>query len=203
MLSGKNRTLLIAALAAFVWGICPVTGFAECSAPRCDLAADGAYTNVVIGTLVHVGTDAELKHVFHWARAHDYWQSLPDSFSPYLHDVKLVTISPSDQRAPMKVFMARSEYEAAPLVVGDLVRYKPHDGTREAPAEPMAKRLFHGLTGCVATLCSQADASCQSRYRRGVFTPGGRQVNRKTGNLLADGIRIDPVSLQPVSVSTQ
>src|SRR5699024_7649578 len=130
---------------------------------------------------------------------HGYWQTLPDSFAPYLRDVKLVTISPSGQRVLMKVFMARSEYEAAPLVVGDLVRYKPHDGSREAPSDPTAKRLFHGLTGCVATLCSQADISCQSRYRPGVFTPGGRQVNRKTGNLLADGIRIDPVSLQPVS----
>lgn len=167
------------------------------------MVTNGAYKNYVIGRLTHVGSDADMKQVYHWAKMHGYWKDLPNSAAPYLKDVKLVTLTlpPSADDHPVTVFMEREEYDAAPYVIGDLVRYTPHGGDGMAPKhDPVGLRLFHGLTGCVATLCSQRDLACIKRYRPGVFTKAqGKQVNVSTGALVPDGMRIDPISLLPVT----
>lgn len=163
---------------------------------------DGAYPHLVIGRLAHVGTDADTQRVYRWAKAHSYWQSLPNSPAPYLHDVKLVTIALPRALAerPVTVFMQVEEYADAPLVVGDLVRYSPHTAAHEPPPKADADELalYHGLTGCVATLCAHDDAACLKRYRQGVFTKAqGTPVNPQTGALITGGVSIDPVSLLP------
>lgn len=173
-----------------------------CATHQCNLHADGPYPNYVIGVLVHVGTNAEMKQVFQWAKHHDYWQALPDSPAPYVKHVKLVTIRlpPSLAERPVTVFMQQEEFTSAPLSVGDLVRYRPHGRKPGVPLNaPKKAALYHGLTGCVATLCRQSDPACYKRYRQGVFTKTqGRQVNLHTGAVIPDGLRINPVSMLPI-----
>lgn len=93
----------------------------SCVTNRCGLHANGPYPNYVIGTLAHVGTDADVTRVFDWAKHHGYWQSLPDSVSPYLQDVALVTIRlpRAVARSPVTVFVTRQELRGSPYRVGD------------------------------------------------------------------------------------
>lgn len=174
----------------------------SCVTNRCGLHANGPYPNYVIGTLAHVGTDADVTRVFDWAKHHGYWQSLPDSVSPYLQDVALVTIRlpRAVARSPVTVFVTRQELRGSPYRVGDLVRYSPHGSDHEIPPKKDADdaALFHGLTGCVALLCHKGDRACAKRYRQGVFTKAqGRQVDLQTGQVMPGGLRIDPISLLP------
>lgn len=174
-----------------------------CSADHCGLLVDGAYPNLVIGRLEHAGSPADMRQVFHWAKAHGDWKALPDSMAPYLRDVQLVTIEvPKGMTSqPVTLFMLRTEYTAAPYHVGDLVRYAPHDAAHDEAATGTADdlALFHGLTGCVAILCQKGDGACFARYRQGAFTTAqGRQVSLATGQPTAGGPRIDPISLLPL-----
>lgn len=174
----------------------------NCASDRCGLHADGPYPNYVIGTLTQVGSDDDMKQVYRWAKHHSYWKSLPNSPAPYLQDIKLVTITLPYALAghPVTVFMQQKEYASAPYVVGDLVRYSPHGDDHEVPQGDADKlALYHGLSGCVATLCRQGDRSCYRRYEQGVFTKKtGQQINLRTGRVIPGGHRIDPVSLLPV-----
>ena len=167
------------------------------------MLADGAYTNMVIGRLDYVGTAADMTKTYYWAKAHGYWKTLPASTEPYLRDVQLVTIAVPQGMAsqPVTLFMLRTEYASSPLHVGDLVRYAPHDAAHDETAQgsPADLALFHGLTGCVASLCQKGDKACFARYRQGAFTTTrGQSVSLKTGRMVTDGARIDPISLLPV-----
>lgn len=196
--------------AAFSWGIdkaikmaalvliCMSSAGAACPNNLCDLATDGAYDNLVIGELVHVASDEELKQVFHWAKSHGRWQTLAVAFPPYLKEVKLVSIKTRVSAHPTTLFMTRKEYDASPLVVGQLVRYKPHDPDWEAPDDPQLRRLFYGLTGCVAMLCAKNADQCKGRYLTGVFSTQGEPLNPVTGQRLPDVGRINPQSLLPI-----
>lgn len=144
-----------------------------------------------------------MKGVLEWAKKHGYWESLPGSASPYLEDVKLVTIELPHSMAqhPVTVFVTSEEYAEAPYRVGDMVRYSPHGSDHETPPRRDADdiALFHGLTGCVALLCHKNDRTCEKRYTRGVFTKAaGEQVDLHTGRVVPGGLRIDPVSLLPM-----
>jgi hypothetical protein len=162
----------------------------------------GAYDNFIIGTLIHIASNAELKQTFDWAKARGHWQKLPASFAPYAKDVMMATLKPG-KWPPMTVFIMRSEYESAPLRVGDLVRYRSHDAAHDAPRnDPVVRQLFNGLTGCIATLCTKGDKTCLGGFQRGVFTLKGNQVNPATGKQLVNGIRIDTVSLRPLPTTT-
>lgn len=190
--------------APFIASAAPVDASAvHCAINRCGLHADGPYPNYVIGTLAHIGTDADLHQAFHWAKSHGYWKPLPASFAPYPQDVKLITIRlpRTMARHPVSVFVTRQEYVISPYRVGDLVRYSPHGADHETPPKPGADdaALFHGLTGCVALLCRRGDHVCASRYTQGVFTKAdGEQVDLQTNRVIPGGVRIDPVSLLPV-----
>lgn len=173
-----------------------------CSAKHCNLAADGAYTQLVIGRVAHLGTTEDLQQVYHWAQSHGYWKSLPKDEAAYLRDVKLIAIavpSRSGDRT-ITVFMQQDEFVAAPFAVGDLVRYSPHSASHEVPkgnGDDLA--LYHGLTGCVATLCRQGEAACFKRYRLGVFTKAeGLPIDPETGAIEKNGVRINPLSLLPI-----
>lgn len=175
----------------------------RCGNHECGLFADGAYANLVIGRLDHVGTAVDMTTAFHWAKAYGYWKHLPASVQPYLRDVKLVTIAVPQGLAIQRVtlFMLQTEFHAAPYHVGDLVRYAPHDAAHDetAAGSPADLALFHGLTGCLATLCQQGDKVCLARYRQGAFTTThGQAVSLKTGRLIHGGARIDPTSLLQV-----
>lgn len=149
-----------------------------------------------------MASNEEMAAVFRWAKSHGYWKSLPPGAQPYLSDVKLVTLElpPEISPRPVTVFMGQDEFSAGPYVVGDLVRYSPHSPEHETPeGDADALALYHGLTGCVATICRQDDAACYLRYPQGVFSKAtGQQVMLHGQRLVPGGIRIDPVSLLPV-----
>lgn len=175
----------------------------DCKADRCGLHADGPYPDYVVGTVAHIGTDADMRRVFDWTRHHGYWKALPDTLAPYLKDVELVTIAlpPAVARRPITVFVTHEEFAVSPYRIGDLVRYSPHGADHEAPPRPDRDDglLFHGLTGCVALLCRAGDRACVRRYVEGVFTKAdGRQVDLATGKVIPGGLRIDPVSMLPM-----
>lgn len=174
-----------------------------CSTARCGLLVDGAYPNLVIGRLAHVATPSNLQQTFEWAKAHGYWKQLPSRLKPYLRDVQQVTLEVKQGAVthPVTLFMLHTEYAAAPYRVGDLVRYAPHDAAHDEAATGTADdlALFHGLTGCVATLCEKGDRACFARYRQGAFNPvHGQQVSLTSGKAMSPGVRIDPISLLPV-----
>ncbi|BFI96584.1 MAG: hypothetical protein RSP_20940 [Rhodanobacter sp.] len=174
-----------------------------CSADRCGLLVDGAYPHLVIGRLASVGTPADMNQVFHWAKTHGYWKSLPASITPYLRDVQMVMIDvpKGTTNQSLTLFMLRTEFTAAPYHVGDLVRYAPHDAAHDETATGSADdlALFHNLTGCVAVLCQKGDGTCLARYRQGAFRhTDGQQVSTISGLPVSPGTRIDPVSLLPL-----
>lgn len=168
-----------------------------CPNDLCRLASDGAYEHLIVGKLVHVASDEELKQVFTWAKAQQQWQSLPADFTPYQHSVVLVSIQTTDSAKPVSVFLTREEYEAAPFELGAMVRYRPHNQEYPAPENPEERTLFYGLTGCVATLCAVEDKACQARYLSGVFNLQGQAINFADNTLIDEKITINPDSLIP------
>lgn len=143
-----------------------------------------------------------MTRVYYWAKAHGYWKSLPDSPEPYLQHLTMVTIALPGAQAnhPVTVFLQNEEFSTSPLAVGTLVRYSPHGQRHEAPPHADARELalYHGLTGCVATLCRPHDSACFKRYRQGIFTKtAGKPVNPRTGTIMQGEGGIDPVSLLP------
>lgn len=143
-----------------------------------------------------------MARVYHWAKAHGYWKALPNSAVPYQHDLRLIRIAlpHSIAKHPITVFIEAGEFNTAPLAIGSLVRYSPHGTKHEAPPKSGAAglALFHGLSGCVASLCRPNNATCFKRYRQGVFTKkAGKPVNPNTGAVVPGGSRINPVSLLP------
>jgi len=195
--------LVLALLNSAVFAVDSPSPLPPCNVNHCGLLADGAYPHLVIGRLAHVGTPADMDQVFHWAKAHGYWESLPASITPYLRDVQMVTIDVPKGKAsqPVTLFMLHTEFTAAPYHVGDLVRYAPHDTEHDEAATGGADdlALFHKLTGCVAVLCRKGDGACLARYRQGVFRHAdGRQISLATGQPATAGAHIDPVSLLPL-----
>lgn len=196
-------TLALALFNAAAFAVNNLSTFSPCSVNHCGLLADGAYPQLVIGRLAQVGTPADMTQVFHWAKAHGYWKSLPASMPPYLRDVQMVTIEVPKGEASQSVtlFMLRTEFAAAPYHVGDLVRYAPHDAAHDEAATGSADdlALFHNLTGCVAVLCQQGDGTCMARYRQGAFRyTDGQQVSTTSGAPVSRGVRINPISLLPL-----
>lgn len=167
-------------LFVFLASVATPTLAARCTDSDCGLLTDGAYEHFVVGTLVSVADAGGLADTLRWAKAHRYWRALPDAIAPYQASVRQVSIALPDGHAAT-LFMARDEFDAAPLRVGDLVRYRPHDPAWESPVDPQQKAIFWGLTGCVATLCTAGDSACRQRYRPGIYTLDGKKLNQKTG----------------------
>lgn len=200
-LSRRSLMGVLVLLVAGSWASMAFSSPMNCESDQCGLQVDGAYPDYVIGTLTHIGTDADMKRVFRWAKHHGYWKSLPTSAGPYLKRLQLMTIAPdsSRQAASITVFMPKREFEAAPYHVGALVRYRSHGQDVDEPENPVALAFFKGLTGCIVTLCSREDKACRHRYKPGVYTPEGHQVDPDTGEVMAGGVTIDTVSLLPES----
>ena len=83
-----------------------------CQEVWCKLAADGAYENFVLGQVVHIASDKELRVVFDAAKQHSFWKALPSDFSVYKNTVRLVSIRYAEKESPVSLFMMRDEYEA-------------------------------------------------------------------------------------------
>lgn len=162
----------------------------------CRLASNKAFDKFVIGSVVHVADADELHTVFSQAKARGYWQTLPQNFSIYPETVRLVSIRFSPQESPVSLFMMRNEFDAAPLNVGDFVRYRPHDLAWESPDNPEQEALFTDLTGCIALLCAKEDAACREEFATGIYALDGKAYNLQ-GEALAKVLPVHPETLKP------
>jgi hypothetical protein len=188
--------------AALMLGACGAASAAEpatCGEKGCPIGADGAYPHLIIGKLVSIGGEQDMVQVKQWAKANGYWKHLPEPDDSYARTVRAATIAVATAQGTkhMTVFMQKEELNTDTYRAGDLVRYSPHNYALERPqgnAQDMA--LFRGLTGCVATLCRQADRSCDGRHPQGVYTKAqGNPVDPDTGAALKQGVTIDPQTL--------
>lgn len=190
--------LLIAGSAAAAPGF-------DCARQRCGLQGDGAYPHLVIGTLQHIGQGKDSEQVFRWARKQGWWQPLPDDARRFAQTIRPVSLRTQSPAGPVRItsLMGDDEFQTAPLQVGDLVRYSPHDENHTRPKiDTPAAWAYWNLIGCIQVLCRVQDKACMSRYRQGVY-------DRKSGVALEVGTRkpitggpvIDPVSYLPKTIA--
>lgn len=195
------RLFLITLLVGLAYALpASATGF-DCGRGRCGIQQDGSYPHLVIGSIRHIATEAEGRQIFRKARAQGYWSPLPADatrFAKTIRAVSILTQTPSGA-VPVTMLMGEDEFRGAPLKVGDLVRYTPHDKAHErSPDDSPAGRAYWQLIGCVMVVCTAKDDACKSRYQAGVY-------QRATGNPLQlgsglpwQGISpVDPISLLP------
>lgn len=171
-----------------------------CREQNCGLASKtGPYGNLIVGTLVSIDSDDDLRAVVHWAKHHGLWRNLPADPEIIVSDVKMVSIAlpKQDAAAPVTVFLDRTEFESSNYKVGDFVRYSPHRPEFETPpADADGRVLQQGLTGCVATLCRSDDPACLTHYKPGVYSfKTGQQIRLRTGALVAKGTVIDTMTM--------
>lgn len=180
--------------------ICSLNAFADtpaCPNELCRLAADGAFDKFVVGEIVHVANESEFQTVLKAAKQQNYWQNLPDDFSIYAEAAQLISIKFSSTEPPVSLFMLRKEFNAAPLSVGDFVRYRPHNLEWEIPRSPAENALFAKLTGCIAQLCGVSDQDCAKQYKPGIYALDGSAYDL-AGNLLPNISPINPETLKPI-----
>lgn len=188
-------------LAAFAL-LAATNSFAASKPPGCPRGDCGIrnakpYPHIVIGRLLVVLSDAEMRRLYHWAKANKTWAAFPDSEQNYLERNRVLLISAGKNVSPTLVHMSHEEYRRAPNQIGDYVRYRPRNrAAMTQPATPEHEAMFSMLAGCVATLCSPEDSACQKHYPEGMFQAAdGVQVSIATGKPLRDGVTIDTMSM--------
>lgn len=170
----------------------------DCTHHHCGLITHGNNPDLVVGTVEATATAKQMQAVFHWARAHDYWSTLPADGRDYLGFVRLVSLKV--HRRSVTVLMTREEYDASPFRPGALVRYSPHNAAHDAISyKNPAKEAYWRLVGCVAQLCPAKDKACRARYRLGLFDrQSGRQLSFLDRRPVANGLLINPNTLLPI-----
>jgi hypothetical protein len=173
-----------------------------CRTEACGLHGDGAFPNLVVGTVRRVADDTEVRTVFGWARAHGYWAALPEDPQRFARTVQMMSIEIPGPEGPRDItlLMGREHYEAIKIAAGDLVRYIPHETGRAAPRfEDRGANAYWELFGCIAVLCRAEDTSCPARYAPGVYElRDGVQLGADLRTPLAGGVRVDPGTYLPM-----
>jgi len=178
-------------------------GIYDCKHKQCGLLGDGAYPNVILGTLSHVATDAEATTIYHWAHQHGYWKNLQGGLPRFLKTIKIVSVEIPVKKHTKTVtlLMGRKFFDADTWEKGDFVRYTPHE--KDLPDKPFddpSQLAYYQLFGCVAILCRAVDKECFKRYVSGVYGRiDGLQRDLQSGKTVKQGVHIDPVTYFPVT----
>lgn len=174
-------------------------GTFDCHTLACGLPAEGAFPHFVVGRIAAIADAREAAALFDTMRAHGHWAQLPGDGEAFWRHVQPVVID-AGGGASFVVLTGQDEMRAAPLGVGDFVRYSPHRGRFEVPpAEPLAAAYWR-VDGCVAVLCRAADRACVGRYRAGVYrTHDGRQLGLQAFAPLPHGNVIDTTTMVPLA----
>jgi len=198
-------TGVIRAVALIFFGFIPQINAAsfDCSKEQCGLHSKDYYPHFVVGTAKGIATDAQAGSVYRWARNRGYWSAIPDDANRFVKFVKLISIETQGETEPenFTLLMGLDEYEASPIMPGDLVRYTPHQLTE--PVSPIyddvAARTYWDLFGCIAVLCRADDKHCPDRYVQGVYrVTDGIRLSARTGKPLLSDIRIDTGTYLPL-----
>lgn len=167
-----------------------------CTALACGMPARGAFPHFVVGRVTAIADTRDAARLFHAMRASGHWAGLPAGAQAFWAHVQPAVIDAGD--AAFVVLTGRDEMRAAPLVVGDLVRYSPHRGRFEVPPADAVGAAYWAVDGCVATLCRAADHACFERYAAGVFrTSDGTQLSSASLAPLAYGKAVDIATMVP------
>lgn len=175
----------------------------DCSNDQCGLHSKSSYPHVVVGTVKAVATDTQASTAYRWARHQGYWSTVPDDEIRFVQFVQLMSIEIPSVSAPENItlLMGRDEYEASPILPGDLVRYTPH--RLSEPASPIyddtTARTYWDLFGCIAVLCRADDTHCPGRYVEGVYrVTDGVRLSSRTGKPIPSAVRIDTGTYLPL-----
>jgi hypothetical protein len=155
----------------------------------------GAYPHLVVGRIVAVADSTQAHTLFDAMRRGGRWSALPASGDAFWKNLQPVAID-AGSGTVMITLTSQDEMHAAPLRVGDMVRYSPHRGRYEVPPTDKIAAAYWGVDGCVAILCRASDKQCMKRYASGLFRlSGGIQLSPHTLAPLRHGIVIDPQSM--------
>lgn len=168
-----------------------------CPAGSCGLRSLSAYPELVIGSLEHVYDEREMRELYRWGKASQVWRDFDDDLDDFLARNRVLRIRVGAKQSPFILITSKSEYDGAPPLAGDLIRYVPlrphHDAEgRKAPSR------FSVLAGCIAILCRTTDAPCYRNYRQGFFDKStGVEISFDNGNAVPGGRTVDPITALP------
>jgi hypothetical protein len=190
-----SATLLLFLVAAFGAPLAHASAF-EC-AQRCDGLREDAYPHLVVGTVDGVASAQQSAALFQAMRKAKRWMALPADPETFRQAVQPVSIRVPSGRSFM-VLITRQEAQAAPLQVGDFVRYAPHRSVNEKPPAQADALAYWRTTGCIAVLCRGGDGACIGGYRGGVYqATDGVALTSDGERADPDAPRIDPHSMRP------
>lgn len=170
-----------------------------CLVGDCAIRSASAYEHIVIGRLIRVGNDDEMRQLYRWAKS-GVWKNFPDDEANYLERNRVLFLPADAKGTPVMLHMSHEEFRRVTFQEGDLVRYTPRVAGSQSSEGPS---IYSNLAGCIAILCRAEDKVCAERYRTGVFRRSdGVQVDLKRGKPLAGGFLIDPLSLLPKTTET-
>lgn len=159
-------------------------GIFSCFSLQCGMPAHGAFPNFVVGRIAAIADAGQAAVLFDGMRQRGHWANLPAKNGLFWKNLQPVAID-TGHGVVMVALTSQSEIHAAPLNVGDFVRYSPHRGKYEVPpTDKVAAKYWH-VGGCVAILCRAGDRKCIKRYASGVY--------RAT-----DGVQLSSHSLAPL-----
>jgi hypothetical protein len=98
----------------------------------CAFEQDDAYPHLVVGTVDGVASAQQSAALFEAMRKANRWAGLPADPGAFVQAVQPVSIRLPSGRS-YDVLIAQQEAQAAPLHVGDFVRYAPHRNINEKP----------------------------------------------------------------------
>ena len=168
----------------------------DCS-QRCGIEQEGAYPHLIVGRVDGVASAEQSAALFQAMRKAGHWEALPADPEAFRQAIQPVSIRLPAGRS-YTVLITQKEAQAAPLKVGDFVRYAPHRGVNETPPTQADALAYWLITGCVAVLCRGVDQACIGGYRDGVYRAGdGVQLTSDGHAQAPGGARIDPYSMRP------
>lgn len=169
-----------------------------CSELACGIPAQGAFPHFVVGRIAAIATADDATTLFTTMRARRRWTALPAGADAFWRHVQPVAMEAGG--AIFVVLTGREEMRAAPLAVGDFVRYSPHRGQFEVPPTEARATAYWAVDGCVATLCRARDRACFERYVSGVYrTDDGLQLSPASFAPLPRGTTIDTTTMAPTA----
>jgi hypothetical protein len=175
----------------------------NCPVSKCDLLADGAYSNVLIGTLDTVLSDEQSHQLLRAMQSQGRWAEVPADGQQFTQSIVAVVMQVPHGNGTLRVIalMSKDESQVIALQPGDLVRFRPHHNlTASNTRRPSggAELAYWKTIGCLDPLCRADDPNCQARYRRGAWrVADGQSIDPFSALPMANGPRIDPVTYLP------
>lgn len=172
-----------------------------CFALSCGMPEHGAYPHLVVGHIAAIARPDQAKTLFEGMRRRGRWSALPPDADIFSKNLQPVAID-AGSGVVMISLTSQDEMHAAPLRVGDFVRYSPHRGRYEMPPTDKTAAAYWSVDGCVAILCRASDKLCIKRYTSGLFrATDGVQLSSRTLAPLQHGIVIDAQTMLPRNAS--